>query len=100
MPRTYRPCDLDDLLICGNCEGFADTADRQAEIVVRGPRLMWLCGHCDELNAAEIPAELRRFVAAIANDWFSNDEVIDIGLAVALPDRFDAALADLRAGRL
>jgi len=100
MPRTYRPADLDDLLICGTCEGFADTPDLRTEIVVRGPRLMWLCGHCESLNAVEIPAELRRFVAAIANDWFSDDEVIDIGLAVALPERFDAAYAELRAGRL
>ena len=100
MPRTYRPSDLDDLLICGNCEGFADTADRPAEIMVRGPRLLWLCCHCDELNAVEVPAEIRRFVAAISNDRIDDETVLDLAVTLGVHNRFEEALADLRAGRL
>ena len=100
MSRPYRPSDLDDLLICGNCTGFADTADRPAEIVVRGPRLMWLCGHCDELCAVEVPAEYRRFVAAVSNDRIDDETVLDLAVTLGVHNRFENALAELRAGRL
>mgnify|MGYP006921330392 CR=1 FL=1 len=100
MTRPYPTPDLDDLLICSHCDEHADTAPQPTEIVTRGPRLMWLCGHCDELNAAEIPYRYRRFVAAVTNDWFDHETLEDLALVLGLPSKLEEAHADLLAGLL
>lgn len=100
MSRPYPTIDLDELLKHDTCGRSADSAPKPAYMWVRGTHLKWLCPHCGGAASVEVPAPIRRFVAAVANDRMDDAAAREIAADIHRNGSLDRAAAMLRAGRL